>query len=353
MPSLLNTFKIKITGSETENRQVSVETMTQVLTGVQKTVYLLGAAKLKLPLQKRFVANRDIKNLYTLQCGIPEPGSYVIPLTQFEQPSSPLEETSILEDLTQLFTAVGNGFQDKLQSLLPDSRYREKVLRELLRYLPKPGSRWGLSFQPYGRPAINLENKAIRTVESWLIQAEETDAVMTVTGELIRIDFDRNLVTLRYPPTNRELECSYVQDIEDSIIESRRELIQVTGRFTLDTDGHLKSLTDVTRIEPVDLSALMFETVEHNGRRLALSPPLMLEPVLDEESKQLLVISDDSLNIHVYAQTREQLVDDLVSELFFLWDEYAFEEPDNLTPHAWLVRGNLLNRCKESSSHAA
>jgi hypothetical protein len=344
-------YKLSITGAETENHQVSIETMTLVLTGVQKTVYLLAAAKLKHTLQKRFVPSRDIKNLYTLQCTTPEPGSYVIPLAQFE-PSSPLEETPILEDLTKLLDAVTTGLQNDLQSLLPDSRYREKVLRELLRYLPKPGSRWGLSFQQSGQPAINLESKAIRTVESWLVQAEETDTIMTVTGELIRIDFDKNLVTLRYPPTNRELECSYVQDIEDSIIESRRELIQVTGRFTLDTDGHPKSLTDVTRIEPVDLSSFTFESVEQNGRRLNLDPELALEPVLDEESYQLLMVSDESLNIHVYAQTREQLADDLVSELFFLWDEYALEEPDNLTPKALQLRESLLNRCKEGKKSA-
>ncbi|HBA67172.1 MAG TPA: hypothetical protein DCZ48_13530 [Methylococcaceae bacterium] len=349
--SVSKSCKLSITGAETENHQVSIETMAQVLTGIQKTVYLLASAKLKQPLQQRFVPSREIKSLYTLQCGIPEPGSYVIPLAQLE-PLSPLEETPILEDLTQLLSAVGAGLQDKLYDLLPDSRYREKVLRELLRYLPKPGSRWGLSFMPDGQPAINLESKAIRTVEHWLVPADETDTVMTVTGELIRIDFDRNLVALRYPPTNRELECSYVQDIEDSIIESRRELIQVTGRFTLDADGHPKSLTDVTRIEPVDLSALTFETVDLNGRQLTLSPPLVLEPALDEESKQLLVVSDDILNIHVYAQTREQLADDLVSELFFLWDEYAHEDSDNLTPKARQLQENLLRRCKESDNDA-
>ncbi len=347
-----STYQLTITGTETDSHQVSIETMTQVLTGVQKTVYLLGAAKLKLPLQKRFVPNRDIKNLYTLHCGISEPGSYVIPIAQPEQ-SKLLDETPILEDFTNLLLAVGSGVQENLHNLIPDSRYREKVLRELLRYLPKPGSRWGLSFQHQGQPEIALESKAIRTVESWLVQAEEADAVMTVTGEMIRIDFDKNLVTLRYPPTSRELECTYLQDIEDSIIESRRELIQVTGRFTLDTDGHPKSLTDVTRIEPVDLSSFTFESVEQNGRRLKLDPALMLEPSLDEESAQLLVVSDESLNLNVYAQTREQLADDLVSELFFLWDEYATENPDNLTPKAQRLRESLLSRCKEDDSHAA
>lgn len=129
--------------------------------------------------------------------------------------------------------------------------------------------------------------------------------------------------------------------------------VQVTGRFTLDADGHPKSLTDVTRIEPVDLSALTFEAVEQSGRQLNISPPLMLEPALDEESKQLLVVSDDFLNIHIYAQTREQLADDLVSELFFLWDEYALEDANNLTQKARQLRENLLRRCKESDNNAA
>lgn len=344
--------KLTITGADTENHRVSIDTMTQILTGVQKTVYLLGAARLKQPLQKRFVPNRDIKNLYTLQCGLSQPGSYVIPISQIDQPEL-LDETSILDDLTNLFSAVSNSLHETLYSLLPDSRYREKVLRELLHYLPKPGSRWGLSFEVTGQSAITLESKSIRTVESWLIKAEETDTVMTVTGEMIRIDFDRNLLTLRYPPTNRELECIYVQDIEDSIIESRRELIQVTGRFTLDTDGHPKSLTDVTRIEPVDLSSFTFESVEQNGRQLKIDPALVLEPALDEESSQLLVVNDESLNLNVYAQTREQLADDIVSELFFLWDEFATEAPEQLTPKAMLLQGNLLSRCKEEVVDAA
>ena len=344
--------KLSITGTETENNQVSIKTITQVLNGVQNTVYLLAAAKLKQPFQNRFTPSRDIKNLYMLQCGISEPGSYVIPINQLEHPT-PLDEPPILEDFNKLLEAIKSGLQENLHDLLPDSRYRERVLRELQRFLPKPGSRWGLSFQKNNQPAISLESKTIRTVESWLVQFEETDTVMTVTGELIRIDFNKNLLTLRYPPTNRELDCSYVQDIEDTIIDSRRELIQVTGRFTLDLDGHPKSLTDVNRIEPVDLSSFSFESVELNGRRLSLNPPLVLEPSLDEDSSQLLVVSDDSLHLQVYAQTREQLADDIVAELFFLWDEYALEDSNNLTPKARQLQENLLSRCQEEKNYAA
>jgi hypothetical protein len=338
-----STNKLFITGSETEANTVSIETITTVLTGIQKTAYLLASAKLKQPLQKRFSPNKDIKKRYTLQCGVPAPGSYVIPINQ--QPSSGLlEDDDILADINTLFDAVSTNCRDKLQQLIPDSRFCEKVLRETLRFLPKAGSSWGMRFQHGDLDAVTLDGLAIRSVESWLTRPEEQDAVMTVTGELVRIDFSKNIVTLRYPPNNRELECTYVQDIEDTIIESKRELIQVTGRFTLDEQGHPKSLTDVTRIEPVDLSPMAFDSLALDGRVLRFRSKLIVEPVLDEETSQLLVIEDEALGIHVYAQNREALVGDLTTELFFLWDQYAQEDSENLTAKAQILKGALLEK---------
>jgi len=352
MQQSINTNKLYITGAETDTHTVSIETITTVLTGIQKTAYLLASAKLNQPFQKRFTPNKDIKKRYALQCGIPAQGSYLIPIAQ--PPSNGLfEEDDILADMNALFEAVSTNSRDKLQQLIPDSRFCEKVLREILRFFPKAGSSWGMRFQHGDFAAVTLDGHAIRSVESWLTRPEEQDAVMTVTGELIRIDFSKNSVTLRYPPNNRELECSYVQDIEDTIIESKRELIQVTGRFTLDEHGHPKSLTDVTRIEPVDLSPMVFDYLELNGRVLRFSSKLIVEPVLDAETSQLLVIEDEPLGIHVYAQNREILVDDLTAELFFLWDEYALEDSEKLTVKAQALKAALLEKCQiEEKTHA-
>lgn len=253
MQRAISTNKLYITGTETEAHTVSIETITTVLTGIQKTAYLLASAKCKQPLQKRFTPNKEIKNRYVLQCGVPASGSYLIPIAQLSS-GELFEDDDILADINALFEAVSTNSKDKLQKLIPDSRFCEKILREVLRFLPKTGSSWGMCFQHGEAMPVTLDSHAIRSVESWLTRPEAQDAVMTVTGELIRIDFNKNMITLRYPPNKCELECSYVQDIEDTIIESKRELIQVTGRFTLDEHGHPKSLTDVTRIEPVDLS---------------------------------------------------------------------------------------------------
>lgn len=104
-------------------------------------------------------------------------------------------------------------------------------------------------------------------------------------------------------------------------------------------------------IEPVDLSEFTLERITQDERELIFFPPLTLKPTLDE-SKQLFVIIDDSLNINVYAQTREQLAEDLESELFFLWDEYAQEDSENLTPKANKLKQELLRRCTENHNAA-
>ncbi|MEI7866942.1 MAG: hypothetical protein WCI11_03550 [Candidatus Methylumidiphilus sp.] len=100
-----------------------------------------------------------------------------------------------------------------------------------------------------------------------------------------------------------------------------------------------------------DKAAMIYESIELNGRFLYFNPPLVLNPYWDE-SGELLIVTDDTFELHVYAQTREQLADDLTAELFFLWDEYAKESSENLTDKAQELKARLLERFWENQ-HAA
>jgi len=288
-----------------------------------------------------------------LHCGVSRDGSYILPLS-LGAPSQrhvdvPDLTRNILEQLYQLLSALTSDSRDQVTKLLPDSRLRDRALRGLALGLPRPGEQWSLGFAAQGQDEIHISVRSARRAEAWTLELETLDEVMTVTGELIRIDFDQHKVVLRYPPTGRDLECVYLPDIEDTIIESRREPIQVTGRFILDGEGHPLRLSDVTRIETVDLSAMSFSHVEHNGRVLVLTPPITLYPMLDEESSQLLVATDQELGIHVYAQTREALVEELAEQLLFLWDTYAQEAPDRLTSDACQLGQVLRQRLREAA----
>ena len=56
---------------------------------------------------------------------------------------------------------------------------------------------------------------------------------------------------------------------------------------------------------------MSFRSIEWKGRRLTIEPPPDFQPVMDDESGQLLVLADESLSIHVFARSRGQLADEL------------------------------------------
>ena len=91
---------------------------------------------------------------------------------------------------------------------------------------------------------------------------------------------------IQYPPTRRELSCTYLDEVEDTIIAARRGLFQVRGKFVLDRSGHPKRLTDVHSIEPVDLTPIEVLELEAKGCWFVADPALIVEPGLDRETRQ-------------------------------------------------------------------
>ena len=170
---------------------------------------------------------------------------------------------------------------------------------------------------------------------------------MTVTGELIRINFDENKLFIRIPVTARQLECSYLPETEVDLLESRRGLIQVTGEFVIDETGHPLRLTAVNRIEPVDLSPLVFSRLEYQGTVLETKSPLEITPSLDDESQQFYIASDESLDLHAFAETRDSLVGEIAQHVVFAWIAYTNEQPDRLAPKAAELAESLRQRFVE------
>lgn len=119
-----------------------------------------------------------------------------------------------------------------------------------------------------------------------------------------------------------------------------------TADHTVPADALSRALAGLLQVEPLDLSPMTFDHIEWGSRRLVIDPPLSLHPTMDEESGQLYVLSEEGLGIHVFAQTREQLADDLAEQLIFQWDAYARESPDRLTPPARRLREALRTRMR-------
>lgn len=340
---------IRLTGAEIEDNSVSADVLIRVLMGLKETIYVLGAAGERWGIGSRFRPTAELRQRYQLRCGVQVPGSYLIPIaigaTHSQLPIT-FDNLTVEQRLNRFAHAIANNSPELLSALLPDSRARNLALRKFETALPKSGERWGLGLSLRSSDEIVLDNHNARALEQLIAVEEEPDTVMTVTGELIRIDFAVYKIYIGFPPTKREIECTYIPDIEDELIDNRRDFTQVTGNYILDEEGNPVRLTDVTRIESVDLSPMTFEIVSSNGINLVLDPPLTISPHLDEDTKQLYVAVDDSIGLHAFAYTRALLADEINEQLVFLWHAYAQEDPEKLTESAQKLRQALRDRLR-------
>lgn len=339
---------LTIAGDEADYHEIRAESLATLLSGMQRVAYLLAAMECGQEIGSRLKPSRAMRSHFSLRCGIPEKGSYALPLG-VGVPAELDVGPPLLDRMQQIWAALASQDWPALRAALPDA-IAQRVLREFIGFLPKSeGLRFSLQTSTTPAAAV-LTWRVARFISDYLAPRVSEDAVMTITGELLRIDFAVRQVTILYPPTRREIVCTYLPDIEDSIIESRKEPIQVTGRFVLDEDGNPNKLMDVSRIEPVDFSPLVLTELEKLPVRM--KAPLELVPVLDEESQQYLCVADRSLGLDAFALTREHLFDEVQEQLCMLWQEYGCATDEELDDEARLLKVQLHARMEESDAKA-
>ena len=349
-PPESDSSELTITGGATADHTVPAEVLLRALEHLQRIVYLLAASEQKRTIRERVALPEAFRKRYGLRVGVPKESSFAVPLSLgpsrmlpgFEVGPSPLDRT------LDVVRSAAQGAWSDLAQAVPDPKYLPRIMNELQAMLPRPGDRWGVALR-VGTERIELDSKTYRAVRDYLSPDGLEDTVMTVTGDLVRVDIAGRRVVIRYRPTGREIPCSCEESALNSVMDNWSEPIQVTGRFTLDRTGHPTKLSGVTRVEPIDLSPMTFDRIEWLGRQLVFDPPLTLEPTMDEESGQLYILTDESLGIDVFAQTRENVIDDLAEQLLFQWDAFALEDPERLTPGARRLREALRSRMREDT----
>jgi hypothetical protein len=79
--------------------------------------------------------------------------------------------------------------------------------------------------------------------------------------------------------------------------------------------------------------------------------PLVLQLALDE-SKQLFVVEEPDFGLYAFAQTREQLVQEIAEQIAFMWDAYVNVSEDMLASDALRLRQRLLQTVSEEEDAA-
>lgn len=339
---------IVIEADHVDAHEVDAEVLGRIITGFQNIAWVLACSIEGVNYDERLRVSAELKKKYTLKAELSKKGSFVQPIK--------IPNQKMATKMLGVFSAVASGNLEELQEIVPDSRLRGRLCEKVIDVLPHVGENWQMQYQ-YKSHSLRCDSRSYHRVKKWReesLKRRPADETLTIKGELLSIDFAERQLEVRYPPTKRVIKCFYLPEIEDSIVESRKGLIEVTGQFVLDVDQNPEKLTEVFSIQPVDLSDMtLMGKVQQNERSLKVISPIVLTPVLDEESKQLYVLEDDSLKIHVFAQTREELMFNLIEQIYFLWDTYGNPDPaEKLTFKAIALGENLRKSFKESDKSA-
>ncbi|MBK8172830.1 MAG: hypothetical protein IPK60_21180 [Sandaracinaceae bacterium] len=95
------------------------------------------------------------------------------------------------------------------------------------------------------------------------------------------------------------------------------------------------------------MDTIVVDEFEYGGRVFRMSPPIVLEPMPDEDDDAALVLRDDEFRILVFGASRAELVEELHACLVFEWDEYALADEADLSPGARALKAALLARMRE------
>lgn len=344
-----NAIQLSFKSTEGDSHEVPLDYFTDALDAMQEAIYLLAMQEEGVEVRTREKTNSDLRAKFGIKCAPPVPGSVVLD-TYVGNPSHDLQAGYQIESVMTNFAGVAKAVKDQdqasLAKFIPDTTRRMKVVQTFRRLVPKAGVPWTLDVSPAKQIPFHLSAADQAKVTALLKRSYDDEAVKTVTGSLARIDFDKRILTLTYPVTNRDLECLYDESIEGLLLENPRELIQVTGTVVMDEEGHPTRIKDVENIEELDLSPFMAYGVKNDNWNLRFHEPLVLEVFLDE-SKQLLCAEHPALDIDVYAFTREELLEELGEQVIMLWQEYALASPEDLTPRAHDLRSRLLEAIQE------
>ena len=335
---------VRLSGLDVASNAIPVDVLISTLAGMQELVFIAAAANDNVRVAQRFKKSESARQKYKLLCQPAKAGSYMMPLALSNSGHVPLFQDPVWQQIEDFFGALASGSEGQIGRLFGDSSLTKRALAEVLKMLPKAGDSWNFGFSRNSSKVgeIRLGRVDAKRIDHWLTYDEDSsEAVTTITAKLQKIDFDERKISVKYPPTSQIIECFYTDDVEEDMIDYRREYIQVTGQFTLDENGNPNKLTKVSRIVPLDLSPLVLGELRYKQRRFSFRTTQVFSPSLESEYKQSLFVERLDLGIHAFGLTREELVEEMAIQMNYCWEEFVECENETMTPNAMVLKNNL------------
>lgn len=310
-----------------EQHRVPAKVLADALVHAQRAVHLLALSAVGREIRQRARVPADLAEQFVLECQVPTGGSYVQPvhLRTSENLVDGVVGADVLHRFQEIAAGLSGGDWASVRALLPDGAARSRVVDEFVLMLPDPDAGWVVDLRNGTDRTTRFDPSRVRVIRDYQRSSrrpgEALSSPVTLTGELVRIDFAEHKLTIRHHPSQRRLECEYGADVEEMLVENRRGLIRVTGLVELDSRDLPIRLTDVFDIQELDLSPIILDVIAGSQRRLRFKDGAVSFPVELDEEGHLLVVQDGGLDIHVFGESRAELAAELADQIELLWIE--------------------------------
>lgn len=336
-------------GIEEDISSLPVEYMINLLTNMQDLMYFMVSAKEGKVYNQRFKASKDVKNQYIMQCELPERGCYAQTISIDDKTVPPLlagvSTEHIADDIERFLFNIREDKESEINHYFSSQKQLSKALTYVRKAFPAADNNIYVSVNDNNAlDSRIIQDKVTHIIDK--IQPKIEEHMGIITGRLKSINFDERKIVIQYPVTKKDLDCFYNDDIEDMLIDNRRQLLQITGDVTLDDDNYPRKISDVINIQEIDLSPILLSEISYGDLTLRFKNPVHLIPELDE-TEQLYKVSFQDLCIDINEYTRIDLENAVSEHIVFLWNEYAKEKNENLTNEAIILKNKLLQLIEE------
>lgn len=329
--------------------------LAQTLDAAQRALLLLAMAEERREIGVRARFPAEVERRYQLRCRVPQGGSYVLPATLVSaQPELPAIANlpTVVDKFQSAAEAVVAEDRQQLANLVADSAIRYRLLESFRAMAPRPGSGWTVDIGRNGS-RVRLDSKFYSSAKHLAERIDTQPRLDTLNGRLISINFAEHKITIVPLGSQHQVDCVYDISVEDLLYENRRSEIQVTGEIILGPSEEVQRILNVQSITDLDMSPFEVREFDAADSRLRFRLPLVLTPDLDAETQQWLVLRNTEIGIDVFAKTRDDLEEELYSQLKLLWLEYGREDDPQLSPDAQLLRRNLQDALEIQPDAAA
>lgn len=348
--------ELTIDGPVAEAHDVPAEVLADTIHLVQRLVWIFGAMESDASLKRRFNPPVSLRRQHTLRCGLPKAGSYAMAVgvadtrSQRELPVDDEEGRSL--DVVRRFSSAFMDEDDAMmRRLAPDPKLRRLAIQTLQDVSPRENDGWWVRLTVNNAKAEftpEVRERARRALTPDLPTVEGG----SVLGELQAIDFASRKVTVLHPASQIRIECSYDDELEEDLLDSRRDLVRVTGQLGRNANGDVVTVSDA-RVETLDLSEVELERLVIGGRLHRIAPALTVTPRLDEDTQQLLVFVDEAFSLRAHGETPDDLLRNVREELVFAFEEYTPLPDERMTLPARRLKQELLSRIQPEPVDAA